>query len=60
LRINVRALGITSEKPVVTTGDGAPIPNIPAVSPDGLLVLKYPEHAVPGAYIWIRDAENVP
>jgi hypothetical protein len=55
LRINVRALGITSEKPVVTTGDGAPIPNIPAVSADGYLVLKYPEQAVLGVYIWIRN-----
>jgi hypothetical protein len=55
LRINVRALGITSDKPVVTTGDGGPIPNIPAVSADGYLVLKYPEQAVLGVYIWIRN-----
>ena len=55
LRINVRALGITSDKPVVTTGDGGPIPNIPAVSADGYLVLKYPEQAVVGVYIWIRN-----
>ena len=58
LRINVRALGITSEKPLVTTGDGGPIPNIPAVSADGFLVLKYPEQAVVGVYIWIRNAEG--
>jgi hypothetical protein len=54
----VRALGITSEKPLVTTGDGAPIPNIPAVSADGYLVLKYPEQAVLGVYIWIRNEEK--
>ena len=58
LRINVRALGITSEKPLVTTGDGGPIPNIPSVSADGFLVLKYPEQAVLGVYIWIRNAEK--
>jgi hypothetical protein len=33
---------------------------IPEVSADGFLVLKYPEHAVPGAFIWIRGAKKSP
>jgi hypothetical protein len=55
LRINVRALGITAERPLVTTGDGLPIANVPPVSADGFLVLKYPEAAIQGVYIWIRN-----
>ncbi|MFZ4683322.1 MAG: hypothetical protein ACOYMS_12525 [Terrimicrobiaceae bacterium] len=30
---------------------------IPEISANGLLVLKYPEQAVLGVYIWIRNEE---
>jgi hypothetical protein len=55
ITLDLKALGLDPQRLQITTGDGNPVPNLPAPGADGSLRLPFPAAFTQGVYLWLRN-----